>query len=145
MCGKHTEELYLITLEGAKLSVCSNCAGYGKSLGKLREAPKKRETVITKEIPEREVVNDYDAIIRNRREALGITPEEFAQRIGESVSVLKKIEAGKMQPSERTAEKIDRILKTKLYMLVKRESIENVKKEKKSLTLEDIAFVKKKE
>lgn len=144
MCGKHTEELYLITLEGAKLSVCTNCAGYGKSLGKMRDAPKKKETVIIKEIPEREVINDFDAIIRNRREALGLSVEDFAQKVAESVSIIRKIESGKMTPSEHTAEKIDKVLKTKLYTLVKRESIENVKKDKKSLTLEDIAFIKKK-
>jgi uncharacterized protein (TIGR00270 family) len=145
MCGKHTEDLYLITLEGAKLSVCERCCGYGKSLGKVREAPKKKETVIIKEIPEREVINDYDAIIKNRREAMGLSVEDFAQKVGESVSVIRKIEAGKTTPSEHTAEKMDKILKTKLYQLVKRESIENVKKEKKSLTLEDIVFMKKKE
>ena len=145
MCGKNTGDLFLISIEGSKLQVCETCSRSGKMLGKVREAPKPREIIITKEKPESEIINNYDAIIHNRREAQGLSLEDFAKKINESVSTMKKIEAGKLQPSERTAEKIDRALKIKLYQIVKRESIEMEKKQNKALTLEDIAFVKKKQ
>jgi uncharacterized protein (TIGR00270 family) len=146
MCGKNTGDLFLIGIEGSKLQVCEMCARSGNMLGKVREAPRAREIIITKETPEIEIINNYGAIIHNRREALGLTLEDFAKKINESESTLRKIEAEKLQPNERTAEKLDHALKIKLYQMVKRENIENVeKKQNKALTLEDIAFIKKKQ
>ncbi|NYZ80044.1 TIGR00270 family protein [Candidatus Micrarchaeota archaeon] len=143
LCGRNAAELYLISLENAKLSVCEACSSKGEFIGKIRLAPEKKQTVITSDAPEEEIIDNYADLIREKRDALGISLEDFAQKIGESASLFKKIETGKMTPSERTASKIQKILGIKLYRMVKKENIE-LKKKKATLTLADVVKIKEK-
>lgn len=143
LCGKNAAELYLISLENAKLSVCDACSARGELIGRVRLEPEKKQTVITSDAPEEEIIDNYAEIIREKRDALGISLEDFAQKIGESASLYKKIETGKMTPTERTASKIQKILGIKLYRMVKKESVE-IKKQSKTLTLADVVKIKEK-
>ena len=119
ICGKNTGELYLVTLEGAKMHACADCSKSVTVLGKVREAPKKKETVIKQEAPEIEIVDNYAELIQKGRRKLGLDTEQFAKQINETVSIVKKIETGKMAPNEKTAWKIEKILGVKLYQQVK--------------------------
>ena len=143
LCGSDTSELYLISLEGSKIHTCKKCSSSGIIIEKVRTEPVKKETIIEEETPELELVDNYDELIRKKRQEKGIEQEDFAKKINESHSLIKKIESGKIHPSEKTAQKIERLLGIKLYQLIKRQSIDIEKKESK-LTLEDIVKMKKK-
>jgi len=108
---------------------CSECAKLGS--GYWEDKPKRRPKTITKpqvkiSIPRKkqvptvsealELVSDFGLRIRRAREGLGLSHEDFGRKIGEKVSVLRKIESGKMTPALMLAEKLEHSLKIKLLV-----------------------------
>ncbi len=63
-----------------------------------------------------ELIDDYGLHVRKARESLGLTHEDLGRRISEKVSVLRKIESGKMVPDHGVAEKLEYALKVKLLV-----------------------------
>lgn len=63
-----------------------------------------------------ELVQDFDAKIRQAREKLGLSHEELGKRMSEKVSLLRKIETRKMTPDNLLATKLEHILKIKLIV-----------------------------
>ncbi len=139
VCGRKIfGEPLRVIIEGAKLTVCTECSKHGKATW---EEPKPQvqttkpriavyPVMIQKknmEIPTEstlELVENYDAKIRQAREKLGLTHEQLGKRINEKVSLLRKIETGKMKPSNSLATRLERTLKIKLIVP---ESLEKVK------------------
>ncbi|MEM0372226.1 MAG: multiprotein-bridging factor 1 family protein [archaeon] len=142
LCGRSSDELYLIELESSRLSVCEECSSRGKFIGRVRLAPEKKQAIITPNAPEEEITPDYAEIIRSKREALGITQEDFAKKVSESLSLIKKIELGRIAPSKKTASKIERLLNVRLYSLAGKQSAEETRKKTPPLTLADIVKIK---
>jgi putative transcription factor len=70
-----------------------------------------------------ELVEDFDMRIRQARENLGISHEELGRRINEKVSLLRKIETGKMKPDNRLATLLEHTLKVKLIVPAKEEKV----------------------
>jgi len=142
ICGQPTRELFLISVEGTKLQVCRICSTYGTFISQVKETPLERTIVISEEEPETDIVDGYAELIRTSRERLGLNQEEFAKKINENLNVIKKIEKGRMIPTEKLAAKLERLFKIRLFQQVKRQSIEK-KKIDTSLSVEDVAVVKK--
>lgn len=63
---------------------------------------------------ELELVNDFPKQIKRAREKLRLTHEDLGRKIGEKVSVLQKIEIGKMVPDQVLAKKLEHVLRIKL-------------------------------
>ena len=61
-----------------------------------------------------ELVENFDLIIRNAIKNLQLSHEDLGKKIMEKVSVIKKIESGKMRPNNELATKLEHILKVKL-------------------------------
>ncbi|MBN2421700.1 TIGR00270 family protein [Candidatus Woesearchaeota archaeon] len=115
MCGKIAERLYCCLIEGSELNVCENCARFGKIIKKpIKNIIKKK--VITK--PEKEIIQivkeDYAAIIRSKREKLGLKQKEFAVKLSEKESLIQKIETSQIKPSLKLAKKLERFLNVEL-------------------------------
>lgn len=140
-------------IEGAKLTVCSACAKYGKTVTTDEDkstisASKpalpthltRKKAARTTVEADREVVDGYDALIRRAREKLGLSHEELARKINEKESVLKKLEAGKMKPDNMLASKLEHALKIKLLTPVVEEEPkgEILKAQAQKTTLGDI-------
>lgn len=118
------------TIEGAKMVVCRNCAKLGKvylevtplpkpSKGKVTKRPtpmfsmKRQPPKVTETL---ELITNFSPQIRQAREKLGISHEDLGRKIGEKVSVLRKIETGKMTPNHQLAEKLEHALKIRLLV-----------------------------
>ena len=114
-------------IEGAKMTVCSECAklssGYWEP--KPQRRPKKtikRQPVIpisrrkpTASVTETlELVDDFGKQVRQARRRLEMSHEDLGRKIREKVSVLRKIESGKMVPDLGLAERLEHALKVKL-------------------------------
>ena len=130
-------------IEGAKLTVCSECSKHGtiiweepkpvtvqrlKTAMTVKAAPSKGQRgkqQKTAEIP-LELVEDFDARIRRAREKLGLTHEDLGRKINEKVSVLKKIETRKIKPDDRLATKLEHALKIKLLMPASEEKVSSL-------------------
>jgi putative transcription factor len=151
-------------IEGAKLTVCTECSKHGTIIWEESESkttPQKPRAAMPlplktqrKEKPQKavdtavELVEGFDVKIRQAREKLGISHEELGKRLSEKVSVLRKIETGKMFPDNKLAAKLEHSLKIKLLVPASEEKVpqKNIPKPaSRELTLGDlIKFDKKK-
>lgn len=57
---------------------------------------------------------DYDARVREAREAAGMTQEDVADELNEKASLIRKIEGGDMRPSEEVRDELERFLDVSL-------------------------------
>ena len=151
MCGKEGAGAIAL-IEGVELTVCQNCARFGKITRTLHaEAPAVklsaaypvRGTKIPEEDAQEEVVEEFSSRIRQRREQLNLTQKEFAKMLNERESVIHHLENGGQHPSIELARKLERILKVQLVEAVKETPQQKSRNKIDSLTLGDFIKVKK--
>jgi len=132
VCGrKIIGKQYKAMIEGAIMLVCSECAHYGSRSWEAETTRKPKPILapkpllvsppvpsVQKTVQEAalELVEDYPKRIRQAREKLGLTHEDLGRKINERVSLLKKIETGKMTPTQSLAEKLQHVLRIKLLV-----------------------------
>jgi putative transcription factor len=162
VCGRKIYgKSYRVMIEGAKLTVCGKCAKLGtiiwdetkpKAPMPSAKAPTRHLTLKTKKPPQAivesrlELVEDFDVKIRQARRKLGLSHKELGRKISEKVSVLKKIETGKMTPDNRLATKLEHTLKIKLLVQASEERVPKakIKPVSRELTLGDLIQLDKK-
>ena len=151
---------YKAMIEGAKMLVCAECSKLGsvyweakteprmkkvsKRLPQPMIAPRKQPPIIVEESVE--LIDDFGAKVRQSREKLGMSHEDLGKKISEKVSVLRKIESGKMTPNNLLIEKLQHALKIKLLVPVSEPKVPSkaLASSRPSVpTLGDIAQVKK--
>lgn len=123
VCGKTIMgNPFKAIIEGTKLLVCYECSHHSSATWRFDDkrpkinTPKKRISMPNKPIlqGDLELLEDYGKMMRKARENLGLSHEELGRRIGEKVSVLRKLETNKMTPSVSLTAKLERILDIKL-------------------------------
>ena len=57
-----------------------------------------------------ELAEDFNILVRQARESKGWTREELGAKINERVSVINRIESGKMEPDSKLAKKLEKTL-----------------------------------
>jgi len=150
-----------VLLEGAKITVCYNCAQHGTKIRKsptatqIRKISQSRPSKFQKKSPrkiesrdELEIVSDYAHKIREARTSRGLNQDQFAQKLNEKPSLLRRIEAGRVEPTLKLAKKIENVYNLQLLKSSNEAEI-NVQetkfmKKSTSTSLGDIAFIKKK-
>lgn len=104
---------------------------------KKRQPPKLAE--------ELELVNDLGSCVRQGREKMGLSHKYLGKKIGEKVSVLRKIESGKMTPDHKLAAKLEHTLRVKLLVPLSEPKTPSARLSTLSeVTLGDVVSVKKK-
>ncbi|MFX1454202.1 MAG: multiprotein bridging factor aMBF1 [Promethearchaeota archaeon] len=150
-----------VLLEGAKIIVCYNCAQHGTKIHEptsytYGKKPVKNKPSVTPRTPkfispdieEYEIVADYAEIVRNTRSKLGLNQDQFAQKLNEKPSLIRRIETGKTEPTVKLAQKMQKIYQ--IQLLTKSDDTKSVIQESKFMkkssgsSLGDIAFIKKK-
>jgi len=90
-----------------------------------------------------ELLDNYEQIIKDAREAKGWSQEELAKKIKEKESLIKKIERREIVPEDSVRKKLEYTLNIRLM-----EHVDAVDQEvthlKKNTTLGDIVTIKKK-
>ena len=141
ICGKDSSDLFLISVEGTRLTVCRGCSHCGTFISEVKEQT--YDTVkVREEAPEIDFIENYAELIRENRTKAGLSQEELAKKLNESLNVIKKIEKGSMTPTEKLAVKFEKLFKIKLFQTVKKEDIK-AGKTGLPFSLEDIATIKK--
>jgi putative transcription factor len=148
-------------VEGATLIVCQQCSSLGKELpgfperkvGKARvgSVPSHTRTPIEslpKAIEESDLVEDYQRVVKEGREKMGLSQTDLAFKAKEKLTVIQKIELGKILPTMRLTKELEHILRVKL--LAPREDLEVTtvpirQVGPRELTLGDIALVRHRE
>jgi putative transcription factor len=91
-----------------------------------------------------EIVEDFGSRVRRAREEFGLSQEDLGRKLNEKVSILRKIESGKMTPDHRLAEKLEHALKIKLLVPFSEPKVSpRVLSRPPETTLGDIANLKK--
>ncbi len=162
VCGKTIlGKPHRAVISGARLIVCAECARLSSSSWKptpyqppltMRPTAVRRPSVVRPRplspVPEElEIVDDYAQRIRKAREGLNLNHEELGRKVSERVSVLQKLETGKMVPTQALARKLEYALKIKLLkpQSSRSEDKELLAKKPVELTLGDVVTFKKRE
>ena len=135
ICGKPVPENNPIRakIEGSVMVVCKECS----KLGKIQKAPPKpkfakqekskrptktrSQNYSRRDEPTDELIEDFDVEIRKARESRNWSREDLGKKINERVSVITRIETGKMTPDTKLTKKFEKALNIKLL-----EKIDNV-------------------
>ncbi len=127
ICGKTVPENNPIRakIEGSVMVVCKECSKLGTiqkapPKPKFRQQPKgkklktKQNNYSRTDEPTEELIEDFNLKIRNARESKNWSREDLGKKINERVSVITRIETGKMTPDTKLTKKIEKILNIKL-------------------------------
>ena len=100
---------------------------------------------LPKAVEESDLIEEYSRVIKEGREKLGISQHDLAFKAKEKLTVIQKIEIGKMLPTMRLSKELEHILRVRL--LVPREELELPSPPRKAspspvVTLGDVALVK---
>ena len=153
-----------VLIEEAKITVCRSCAQHGTKLQLKHQLvhrapysskkPKKKSSKPSRKnqniLDDSEsIVSDYASRIRKARTSSKLTQEQFAQKLNEKPSLLRRIEAGKVEPTIKLAKKIESVYSIKLLKKIDEidASVQTERFLKRSTgrSLGDIAFIKKKD
>jgi putative transcription factor len=148
-------------VEGATLIVCQQCSSLGKELPgfperrsrtpRLGSVPSHTKTPIEslpKAIEESDLVEDYPQVVKDGREKLSLSQTELAFKAKEKLTVIQKIELGKILPTMRLTKELEHILRVKLLAPRGELEVSTVPVRQvgpRELTLGDIALVKHRE
>jgi len=103
---------------------------------------------LPKAVEESDLIEEYSRVIKEGREKLGISQQDLAFKAKEKLTVIQKIEIGKMLPTMRLSKELEHILRVRL--LVPREELDLPSPPRKAsqppiVTLGDVALVKHKQ
>jgi len=115
-----------------------------KRLAQPMIAPRRQPPITVEESVE--LIDDFSVKVRQSREKLGMSHKDLGKKISEKVSVLRKIESGKMTPNNLLIEKLQHALKIKLLVPVSEPKVPSkvlAASRPSAPTLGDIARVKK--
>ena len=130
ICGREiVGPAFKVKVEGAKMIVCRNCQRLGKpyqedpvlqqprpGIIRVTRVPIRRAPELPKEIQELDIAENFADIIRKKRMKLGMSQEELAKRVKEKLSVIQKIEIGRIAPETQLCRELQHELKIKLLV-----------------------------
>ena len=82
---------------------------------------KKNQNYSRNDEPSEELIEDFEITVRKAREAKDWSREDLGRKINERVSVITRIETGKMTPDVKLTKKLEKALNIKLL-----EKVDNV-------------------
>ncbi|MFX0172462.1 MAG: multiprotein bridging factor aMBF1 [Candidatus Hodarchaeota archaeon] len=160
MCGAEAP-VVLVEIDHVELYACPKCSRFGKSVVKKRSQKKiKKYDPISRPStkpeprgsspPKKDFLHDkilmdgYGQIIQDARREQGLGRAEFAQMIKEKETLLARIEAEKVLPTDRVVAKIERELNIELKTEMSDEGSVLEDFIPKSTTIGSIAKIKRK-
>ena len=152
LCGKEAS-CRPVQIDGVKMMACPNCMKFGQGIEIKSESFKPTDKTILQRIRKpkekdvykemnKELVSDWNNLIKNTREKKGLSREDLGFKIGERTVTISKIENGDLRPSDKMIEKLEKELNITLVESISSQSSSLLNaRQKDSLTLGD--FVKK--
>jgi len=156
-----------VVVEGAVMTTCGACASLGTpyqapkpihltpsipipkpmpaaTFRPVQPRPADRRT--PREVQELDIADNYPQIIQKARRKHGLTQEDLAMKVKERLSVIQKIELGKMSPNMRLAKELEHVLRIKLLVLTSEPPVPKIGPgTTKEVTLADVARIRSKE
>ncbi|MEM0127923.1 MAG: multiprotein bridging factor aMBF1 [Thermoplasmatales archaeon] len=130
LCGKQTNRLFDVIIDGVHMRVCAECLKYGKEIPKKPEIQHRNIAHLTSPPPavhaahtERqrgadedveEPIEDYGKIIKKKREEMGLSQEQLASKLQEKKNLIAKIEREEIKPDKQIARKMEKVMGIKV-------------------------------
>ncbi len=156
ICGKPISDNPKRTkIDGSVMAVCDECAKFGaiqkehpkpkfKNKSKRKQNKSSNKSQRSEE-PTEELIENYNEIVRKVRESKNWTREELGQKINEKVSVINRIESGKMVPDTKLVKKLEKTLNIELLEKVDSIDLNQFKSDSSSeQTLGSVVKIKRK-
>lgn len=121
VCGNEIRSsINSVEIDGAILTVCSNCSRLGRPLRSIASKRANLDLSSAKEEldTEYEIDPDYNIIVRQARERLGLSQEALGRMINVKPSVISNIEKKRLKPDIVLARKLMHHLKVNLLVPV---------------------------
>lgn len=156
-----------IVVEGAKMTACEACASLGTPYQEPKAIPltapipvpkpmpliaprfvplKPADRRAPREVQELDIADNYPQIIQKARRKHDLSQEDLAMKVKERLTVIQKIELGKMVPNVRLAKELEHVLRVKLMVLTSEPPVPKpALGATKEVTLADVARIRKKE
>ena len=112
LCGRDYPRLNKAEVEGAIVDACDKCARFGQKI--LEPTEYKVTTVSFSRMDVVESAENYGEMIKRYRESNGMTREDFAKRLSEKISVIKRLEDETMSPDVKLMKKVEMMIGMKL-------------------------------
>lgn len=144
LCGKDSDSLTKVKIEGATMKVCDSCSDMGEEVTTTSKKPKKKKkkSRSSSQKDSQVLVSDYGSKVKEAREDREISLKELAEDLKEKNSVVKKIEQEKLKPDKTLAGKISRELDIELYTNPKAWDEDTDSGDTRKATLGDVADIK---
>ena len=121
LCGREGQGFRPAEVDGVEMMLCQNCMIHGKGIERSRSSTAGSRTSIIGRIKkpkvkdvyknmDKELVSNWNDVIKNARKARGLSREELGFKIGHSHEYVAKIENGKQRGSYNVLVKIARAL-----------------------------------
>ncbi|HHN81964.1 MAG TPA: TIGR00270 family protein [Methanomicrobia archaeon] len=158
ICGKEFKgKGFKILVEGAELTVCYSCQKFGTSPGSRSRVPRgappqqrgtgpaqrPRSPSPQQKARSLELVEDYNDIVKNKREEMGLSQADLGKRISEKESLIHRVETKSIRPTNKVARKLEKELDVTLLESVGDVEVESKTSINKGLTISDIIKFKK--
>ena len=99
-----------------------------------------------REVRELDLADNYPQIVQKARRKQELSQEDLAMKVKERLSVIQKIELGKIAPDMRLAKALEHVLRIKLLVLTSEPPVPKpAPGATKEVTLADVARIRKKE
>ncbi|MGC8644821.1 MAG: multiprotein bridging factor aMBF1 [Thermoplasmata archaeon] len=132
LCGKQTNRLFDVIIDGVHMRVCGDCLKYGKEIPRQVQPRVRNVNVQPMNVPpvprparvERprqeagedleEPIEDYGKVIKKKREEMGLSQEQLAAKLQEKKNIVAKIEREEIKPDRQIAKKIEKVMGIKV-------------------------------
>ncbi len=112
-------------VDGVRMMVCPDCMKHGKGIAVEKHSPSKNKPLLNRirrpkekdvyKDMNKELVSNWEGIIKKARQKKGLSREELGFKIGERTVTISKIENGDLRPSDKVATKLEKELDIKLF------------------------------
>ncbi len=134
LCGRDCTTCREAKVDGVPMMLCPQCSRHGEGIPQT-PVPHPVQRFITKHVRrpppkdiyqnmKKELISNYNDVIREAREKKGLTREDLGFRIGERTVTISKIENGDLRPADKTISKLEKELNITLLEEVKTVSSE---------------------
>jgi putative transcription factor len=109
--------------------------------------PRPADRRAPREVQELDIADNYPQIIQKARRKHELSQEDLAMKVKERLSVIRKIELGKMIPNMRLAKELEHVLRVKLLVLTSEPPVPKTVAPgaTREVTLADVARIRDKE
>ena len=130
LCGREGHGFRTAEVDGVEMVLCQSCIVYGKGIEKNRSTPEMNRSAVVQRIKkprekdvykdmDKELVPNWNEVIKKGRKAKGLSREELGFKIGERTVTISKIENGDLRPSDKIIKSLEKFLDIKLVEEVK--------------------------